>query len=124
MNRNASNQDKLKPCPFCGGEAVLRREGSDASTRFRVFCKYFCAEVARVSEAFAICKWNTRPNEVSAGGGRWLAIMREHIQRTANNGDSVTWGSSEVVAMSATVDEWEQLAARIAAAAIEQANQK
>jgi len=55
----------LKPCPFCGGEAVLL-EPNESSTFYRVGCN--CAHCiganavwhAHTSEAEAIAAWNTR----------------------------------------------------------------
>lgn len=57
--------DELKPCPFCGGEAKIKRYDS-----FLVYIKcgnsecfvssetVFCRSIER-----AIHIWNTRPNE-------------------------------------------------------------
>jgi len=57
--------EKLKPCPFCGGEAVLL-EPNESSTFYRVGCN--CAHCiganavwhAHTSEAEAIEAWNAR----------------------------------------------------------------
>lgn len=30
--------EQLKPCPFCGGEAVLRHENSEMGRTHRIYC--------------------------------------------------------------------------------------
>ena len=50
--------DKLKPCPFCGGEAQTLRIGSWWSIACRT---PFCCDVGKCdTEAEAIEAWNTR----------------------------------------------------------------
>lgn len=52
--------------------------------------------------------------------GRHLAVVRSWIQNNARNGDSVTWGSQEILKLrTISVREMELLAQRIADAAIE-----
>ena len=51
--------DKLKPCPFCGGEAMLRNRGMN--TQNYVVCEN-CGAVSKITEteADAIKAWNKR----------------------------------------------------------------
>jgi len=51
-------------------------------------------------------------------GGSWLGTIRNWIQCKFNNGEHVTWGSKDYLTGSFTVRELEDLASRIAAAAI------
>lgn len=51
-------------------------------------------------------------------GGKWLAAAREWLQWHTINGDSVTWGSSDEIRPTFTVKMVEELAAHVAAAAI------
>ena len=51
--------DKLKPCPFCGGEAKIRCVGLDG---WRIICKKGCCTVgdSLMDEEVAIKAWNKR----------------------------------------------------------------
>ena len=59
--------NELKPCPFCGGEALVNpafiRPG------YRVYCENDCSsmpsrpDIAFTSEKEAIKRWNTRPDK-------------------------------------------------------------
>ena len=52
-------------------------------------------------------------------GGDWLGVARNWIQCNFHNGDSVTWGSGDILkGRELNVRDIETLAARIAAAAI------
>lgn len=57
-------------------------------------------------------------------GGKWLGAAREWLQWNTINGDSVTWGSSEVLRPNMTVKMIEELAAHIAAAAINEERER
>lgn len=59
---------KLKPCPFCGGEAVLKRVPFTAVTPYYVRCdNRECAVMAatcnRETAEEAIELWNRRAND-------------------------------------------------------------
>lgn len=56
-------------------------------------------------------------------GGAWLGFMHDRIKWDASNGESVTWGSHDVLnmRMQMTPAYFEDLAANIAAAAINEA---
>ena len=55
--------DELKPCPFCGGEAILMH-GAHA---WEIHCLPCTASVSEMTKAEAIAAWNTRPTPDSAG---------------------------------------------------------
>jgi len=57
-------------------------------------------------------------------GGKWLGAAREWLQWNTLNGDSVTWGSSDVLRPNMTVKMVEELAAHIAAAAINEERER
>lgn len=57
-------------------------------------------------------------------GGKWLGAAREWLQWNTLNGDSVTWGSSDVLRPSMTVKMVEEMAAHIAAAAINEERER
>ena len=50
--------EELKPCPFCGGEATVRKKNS----RWRVECRKCSMRSVKwyYSESKAITAWNTR----------------------------------------------------------------
>lgn len=51
-------------------------------------------------------------------GGKWLGAAREWIQWNVVGGDSVTWGSNEILRTDFTPKMIEDLAAHVAAAAV------
>ena len=56
-----TNYMKLKPCPFCGGEAKAVKE--IFGTCWKVKCKKCSCNVGRSwfwNKNYAICAWNTR----------------------------------------------------------------
>lgn len=53
--------DELKPCPFCGGEAVLNTESFSGVEVFCIDC--IIGTGTRSSIRDAINMWNTRPAE-------------------------------------------------------------
>ncbi len=62
--------EKLKPCPFCGGEAIVEETKSTTYFKrelpYRVKCKMcHCALAYQffASEQEAIAAWNRRANE-------------------------------------------------------------
>ena len=56
--------------------------------------------------------------ELKRKGGAWLGAARSWIQWHCVNGENVTWGSNEELRPALTVKDVEDLAAEIAAAAI------
>ena len=58
------------------------------------------------------------PCELSRKGGAWLGAARSWLQSNTMNGDRVTWGSNDIIQPHLTVKEIEDLAAHVAAAAI------
>lgn len=57
-------------------------------------------------------------------GGKWLGAAREWLQWNTLNGDSVKWGSSDVLRPNMTVKMVEEMAAHIAAAAINEERER
>ncbi len=57
--------EKLKPCPFCGGEAIIKKDFD-----FRAFCENELCFTNGFRESpyqkVAIRKWNNRPAEKAA----------------------------------------------------------
>ena len=51
--------DKLLPCPFCGGEAIVR---GSIVTYDHVACRKCNSAMIGDTKEEAIEKWNTRPN--------------------------------------------------------------
>ena len=58
------------------------------------------------------------PSELLRRGGEWLGAARDWIKRKARNGESVTWGSHDVLEGSFTVESIESLAAHVASIAM------
>lgn len=61
---------------------------------------------------------------VARSGGAWLGAARTWMQENKINGSDVRWGSNELLRPGVTVREIEQLAARVAAAAINEDRRK
>lgn len=57
-------------------------------------------------------------------GGEWLGVARRWMQTRFKNGEDVTWGSNDLLTgRSVTVADLEELAAHVAAAALNERNQ-
>ena len=55
--------DKLKPCPFCGGEPFKYFSGSVSNGTFlEIICKKCKCQTGRFHEVEAIKAWNRRAN--------------------------------------------------------------
>ena len=69
--------NKLKPCPFCGGEAQIQHQSrelyGDAVDWYGVYCKkQFCGYVSGQStEAEAVAAWNTRADDYRHAAEYW-----------------------------------------------------
>ncbi len=78
-----SRVDKLLPCPFCGGEAEIEREGTG-----RQSCIVSCLNCGchlESGETFnSGSRWNTRVNVLKVGD-----FLKDGIQRAQAHGDSV-----------------------------------
>ena len=74
----------------------------------------------RIKEQISMLEASVQPRPLLQNeGGEWLGTIREWIQREALNGESVIWGSHEYLKLQPqSVSDMENLAARIAAAAI------
>ena len=80
--------DKLKPCPFCGGKAII------TVLQHRFTDLYFCScEKCHISQTSgeytfrqeAINAWNKRSNDASVRHGHWIkdAFFSDEV----NNGE-------------------------------------
>lgn len=58
------------------------------------------------------------PAQLMHKGGKWLAAARTWIQWNKNNGDSVTWGSQDVLQPPMTARDAQEIAAAASVAAI------
>src|SRR5687767_694859 len=66
-----SQAEALKPCPFCGGKAVItHREFPPIGTRYNVHCENSDCDcfidMRKASEAEAAAQWNRRASLASA----------------------------------------------------------
>ena len=66
-----SEQEKLKPCPFCGGEAEMSVDGGNHGYTpdiYYVKCKHCGAQIRKVSDNYydlsnaVVNAWNNRVN--------------------------------------------------------------
>lgn len=65
------------------------------------------------------------PHDLRRKGGAWVAAARGWIQTRFRNGDSVTWGSTDLLqGAPVTVADIEQVAAEAAAAALNETSRK
>jgi hypothetical protein len=60
--------------------------------------------------------------DMQRSGGKWLAAARTWLQSNVMNGESVRWGSGEMIHM--TERQYEDAAAHIAAAAVNEERQR
>ena len=51
---------ELKPCPFCGGEAILESNKLRYGTIHSAYCQKCGAEITGFSEHEAVAAWNRR----------------------------------------------------------------
>lgn len=59
---------KLKPCPFCGGDAEERASGSPSSRKWEIVCtKCGCKTFKTVASPSHIEAWNRRIDEPPEG---------------------------------------------------------
>jgi len=75
------------------------------------------------AEQLARAKKRILPCELYKKGGKWLGAARTWLQWNTKNGDRVTWGSNDVIEPHLTVKQIEDLAAHVAAAAINEINE-
>lgn len=64
-----TRQEELKPCPFCGGDAIMTG-GPDCG--WVIECEKVCTSHIQ-SESTAIAAWNTRSGDSGMGDG-WRPI--------------------------------------------------
>jgi hypothetical protein len=57
------DEQKLLPCPFCGGEADGPTPNGEFPDLYDVWCAECCATVMGDTPDEAIAAWNTRPAE-------------------------------------------------------------
>lgn len=57
---------KLKPCPFCGGEAITFRDGGYGWTVVRCF-RCGIQTISHIREEDAIADWNRRVTDTNVG---------------------------------------------------------
>ena len=82
----ATEQVKLKPCPFCGGEPKLGTWATDY-----VRCTECRAEQLGLTPAEAIAAWNHRPNPPSPDAGE----RREAIETAILNANATSLMNGE-----------------------------
>ena len=79
----------LKPCPFCGGEAEVKRH-AEISTAYYVACTNCPVDVGRMwywKRQDAINAWNRRTTETDTPCGAWKACWDsiKEAQKGADN---------------------------------------
>ena len=68
---------KLRECPFCGGEAVLT-QGTFNNKISKVICKHCLASTKIFHTPYgAIAAWNTRTNTIPVGNGKDYTVVNE-----------------------------------------------
>ena len=66
----------LKPCPFCGGEAVLHGYEDDCTRNlWVVHCASCHVEVCDKSQEDVAARWNKRPPQTTARPDHWGCEM-------------------------------------------------
>jgi hypothetical protein len=50
-------------------------------------------------------------SDFTKNGGKWLSAVRSHVQWEFRNGESVTWGSNDVLEPHVTIGQVEEIAA-------------
>jgi hypothetical protein len=64
------------------------------------------------------------PHDLMTKGGKWLGAAREWLQSNRINGDTVFWGSHDILRPAFTVLDVELMAAHIASAAINEERER
>ena len=64
------------------------------------------------------------PHDLMTKGGKWLGAAREWLQWNRLNGDSVIWGSHDILRPAFNVRDVELFAAHVAAAAINEERER
>jgi hypothetical protein len=96
---------------------VKRILGKESSPYLLGYCSAQCYTHSLIKDRILPC-------ELSKKGGKWLGAARSWLQSNTHNGDRVTWGSSETLVPHLTVKDVEDLAAHVAAAAINEVMKK
>ena len=74
--------DKLKPCPFCGGKAII--DGCD-DTLWIVICKECNASIGyKETEQEAVEAWNTRKGETFTKAEADIVLKNYGEKKTIN----------------------------------------
>ena len=86
-------------------------------------CGCAVAVVNNGKEAVSTEDQPQKPSEYTKMGGEWLGAARSWVQWNCRNGNSVTWGSGDVLSPPLTIRQVEDLAARVADAANSEADE-
>lgn len=77
-----TDEAKLKPCPFCGGRAVVERKGSARQSHI-ISCEDCCCRLETGEIWNAGRAWNTRPtppsDRVEAAEAAIINIIEQHM---------------------------------------------